>query len=252
MNIAGYIKTSFIEWPGKISSVIFVPGCNFRCPFCHNADLVDDKVGRFSRIDEERIFADLIKRQKWVEAVVVTGGEPTLQASLNKFLSKLKQMGFLAMLHTNGTRPKVINELIIKKLTDFIAMDLKGDLENYGRFIGGIGEVRGIRETINLIVKSGVEYEFRTTVVPGLHDIKNLTLLAEEIKNVLADFSLRQIGRGLKPAKTIPPKWYLQQFRPLNCLDKKYLKVKPYSKKMMEKFCGEIREILPQTFLRGV
>ncbi len=132
MEIAGYIKTSLIEWPGKISSVIFVPGCNFRCPFCHNADLVSRKG--FTQIPEKLIFADLKSRKKWIDAVVVTGGEPTLQADLSRFLSRIRRMGLMTMVHTNGTKPEVIEKLIKKKLVDYWAMDLKGDLQNYSNY----------------------------------------------------------------------------------------------------------------------
>lgn len=235
MEIAGYVKTSLIEWPGKISSVIFVPGCNFRCPFCHNADLVDDKVERFPRIEEERIIADLKSRKGWVEAVVVTGGEPTLQADLSRFLSRIKQMGFLTMIHTNGTKPKVIEKLIKKKLVDYWAMDLKGDFENYEKYTNVQCTIYNVQKSIELIVKSGVDYEFRTTVVPGLHNLKNLIKLA------------RQTG-----IISVNCHWFLQQFRPVNCLDKKYLSVKPYSEEELKKVCRKLQEIIPQTSLRGV
>lgn len=259
MIIAGFIKTSLIEWPGKIASVIFVPGCNFKCPFCHNADLVDDKVERFTRIDEGRIYTDLENRKDWVEVVVVTGGEPTLQKDLPKFLKLLKEFKLLTMVHTNGTNPELIEELIKNRLVDYWAMDLKGNFEDYDKYTGiqkskvkGQKDKSKIKSSMELIVGSGVEFEFRTTVVPGLHDIKNLTKLAEEIQNVLANFSSRQDRRGLKPAKTVQPKWFLQQFRPLNCLDKKYLKIKPYSMEELLKFQQELRKIIPQTCLRGV
>ncbi|PIQ69963.1 anaerobic ribonucleoside-triphosphate reductase activating protein [Candidatus Shapirobacteria bacterium CG11_big_fil_rev_8_21_14_0_20_40_12] len=235
MEIAGYIKTSLIEWPGKISSVIFVPGCNFRCPFCHNADLVvRSKVSKFQSFKEKEVLADLEKRKKWVEAVAVTGGEPTLQADLSRFLSRLKQMGFLTMVESNGTKPEIINELIIKKLTDYIAMDIKGDLEDYERYTNVQCTIYDIQKSIELIVKSGVEYEFRTTVVPGLHNLENLTKLA------------KQVG------KTPNIRWFLNQFRPMNCLDKKYLKIKPYSVEELKKICRNLQKIIPQTNLRGV
>lgn len=244
MEIAGYIKTSLIEWPGRISSVIFVPGCNFCCPFCHNADLVDDKVGRFSRIDEEQIFADLISRKGWVEVVVVTGGEPTLQADLSRFLSRLKQMGFLTMVHTNGTKPEVIERLIKKKLIDYWAMDLKGDLQNYSNYTNCFNDqiIKNVPKTIKLIINSGVEYEFRTTVVPGLHNLKNLIELARQLESIFVNCKLKIENCS----------WFLQQFRPINCLDKKYLSIKPYSEEELKKVCRKLQKIVPQTSIRGV
>jgi len=250
MEIAGYIKTSLIEWPGKISSVIFVPGCNFRCPFCHNADLVvRSKVSKFQSFKEKEVLADLEKRKKWVEAVVVTGGEPTLQEDLPKFLELIKKLKLFTMLHTNGTRPEVINKLIIKKLTDYIAMDLKGDFENYEKYTnvkclstGKVGTMYNVRKSIELIAKSGVGYEFRTTVVPGLHDMENLIELAKQIKKEIVNCKL----------KIENCHWFLQQFRPVNCFDKKYLTIKPYSKQALEKICRNLQKIIPQTNLRGV
>ena len=242
MRIAGYIKTSLIEWPGKIASVIFTSGCNFKCPFCHNADLVADLKRGLTLIPEERIFADLASRKGWVETVVVTGGEPTLQKDLVKFLKALKELKLLIAIHTNGTNPKVIKRLLKEKLLDFIAMDLKGDLENYEKYTNVQCKMYNLQKSIELIIKSGVEYEFRTTVVPGLHDIKNLICLAEQIKFLVQSSKF----------KVQSCRWLLQQFRPMNCLDKKYLQIKPYSKEEMETILRSVKEIVPETYLRGV
>ncbi len=175
LSIAAFLKTSLIEWPGKISSVIFVPKCNFRCPFCHNAELVNpERVSKILLCDEKEIMADLKKRKDWIDAVVVTGGEPTLQNDLFKFLKNLKQLKLLTMVHTNGTNPKLVEELIKEKLVDYWGMDLKGDLEDYDKFIGGVGGVGGVEKSIEQIINSGVDYEFRTTVVPTLHNKENL------------------------------------------------------------------------------
>lgn len=238
MEIAGYIKTSLIEWPGKISSVIFVQGCNFKCPFCHNADLV---LGQgFSPIPEKRIFADLDSRKGWIDAVVVTGGEPTLQKDLLKFLKLLKELKLLIAIHTNGSNPEVLKKLLEEKLLDFIAMDLKGNFEDYDKYTNVQCTIYNVQKSMELIIKSGVEYEFRTTVVPTLHNKENLIKLAN------------QIGSASAKASADKRKWFLQQFRPLNCLDKSFIKIKPYSKEQMEGFCRALQEIIPQTSLRGV
>lgn len=261
MKIAGYIKTSLIEWPGKISSVIFTQGCNFKCPFCHNRDLVLEQG--FSRIEEKQILADLANRRKWVDAVVVTGGEPTLQTDLSRFLSRLKQMGFLTMIHTNGMRPETIASLLSCYLVDYVCMDLKGDLENYEKFCNVKYPLQGkqmsnVKTSMELIVKSGIEYEFRTTVVPGLHNLENLKRLARELRTTANRLqpACRQgrttVAVNSSQKAVSGPKWFLQQFRPMNTLDKKYLKVKPFSKEEMEAFQKELQKIIPQTLLRGV
>ena len=242
MGIASYLKTSLIEWPDKIASVIFTPGCNFRCPFCHNASLVN-QTERLTLIDEKKILADLRKRKKWVEAVVITGGEPTLQKDLLKFLESLKSLKLFTMIHTNGTKPEIIRKLLTKKLIDYLAMDLKGDFDNYSKYTNcSNGQtIRKVQASARLIAKSGVEYEFRTTVVPGLHDLENLKRLANELKNIIHNTKYK-----------IQPRWYLQQFQPKNNLDKKFLKIKPYSKEEMENFQRHLQKIIPQTLLRGV
>lgn len=250
LSIAAFLKTSLIEWPGKISSVIFVPGCNFRCPFCHNAELISpERVRKILLCDEKEIMADLKKRKDWIDAVVVTGGEPTLQKDLFKFLKNLKQLKLLTMVHTNGTNPKLVSELIKEKLVDYWGMDLKGDLEDYDKFIGGVGDVGGVEKSIEQIINSGVDYEFRTTVVPTLHNKENLIKLAEQLRTTVYGLQSTVDGRQ----KTVDgPRWFLQQFRPMNCFDTKFLKIKPFSKEEMMTFQKELQKIIPQTLLRGV
>lgn len=241
MEIHGYLKTSAIEWSGKISSVLFVPGCNFRCPFCYNRDLVlnPDKL---PKISEKEVFADLKKRKKWIDAVVVTGGEPTLQSDLDKFLKKVKKLGFLTMIETNGSKPEVIHKLIAKKLVDYIAMDIKACLnKNYGKTVGKKDLdftllLRSIREILN----SGIDFEFRTTVVPGIHDKKALVLMAKQLKKILR----------YKDTKILGIKWFLQEFQPKTCLDPKFEKIKPFSKMEMEKFLKAVKKIISGAELR--
>ena len=197
MIIAGYLKTSLIEWPGKIASVIFTRGCNFRCSYCHNRDLVDEWMsgGVDKWIKQSDVLADLEKRKKWVDAVVVTGGEPTLQDDLAGFLGSLGNLGFLRMVETNGSRPEVVKRLIGNRLVDYWTMDIKSNFENYflvqsekfppKRRVGAVqGLVEKVKVSMGLIANSGVEYEFRTTVVPGIHDLENLRKMAEEIREI--------------------------------------------------------------------
>ena len=137
MIIKGYLRTSLIEWPGKISSVVFVPGCNFRCPFCHNKDLVLHPE-KLPSTPEKEVFSDLKKRKKWIDGVVITGGEPTLQLDLPKFLQRIKDLGFLTMIETNGTKPEVLRKLLDMGLVDRLTMDIKAPLnsKNYNRASG--------------------------------------------------------------------------------------------------------------------
>jgi len=244
MQIAGYLKTSLIEWPGKISSVIFTLGCNFHCPFCHNADLVDPaKFNKKMLLDERGVLDNLEKRKNWIDTVVITGGEPTLQKDLPKFLEKIKKIGLLTMIHTNGTDPRLIIQLLNCSIVDYICMDVKGDLENYSNYTNYSNDqmVKQIEETMRLIINSEVGYEFRTTVVPGLHNLKNLSKLARQIKTML--------DTKYKIQNT---KWFLQQFRPINTLDKKFLEIKPFSEAELEALQKELQKIISPTFLRGV
>jgi pyruvate formate lyase activating enzyme len=241
MQIAGYLKTSLIEWPGKIASLIFTPGCNFRCPFCHNAKLVNRSTGaQASSFKEEGVFTDLVERKKWIDALVVTGGEPTLQKDLPDFLRKVKEKGFLTMIHTNGTSPEMINGLIINGLTDYFCMDLKNSFEKYNETTGVKVEIEKVKESIKLIVGSGIEHEFRTTVVPGLHDRESLVKLAGQLK------SLVHGSRFM-----VQPKWFLQQFQPKNCYDPKYKKLEPYPEGKLLGFQKELKKIIPGVEVRG-
>lgn len=243
MQIAGFIKTSLIEWPGKISSVIFTLGCNFRCPFCHNADLVDSlKFKKETLLTEEKVLSELKSRKDWNEAVVVTGGEPTLQKDLKEFLSKIKKIGFKIMLQTNGTNPLVVKDLLKKKLVDYFSMDLKGDLDSYEKYVNCQSQKENIKNNLEIIAQSGIDFEFRTTVTPGLHDQKNLQRLANQIKKIFTDCKL--------PIENCH--WYLQQFRPINTFDKNFLKIKPFQEEQMKIFQKEMQKIVPLTFLRGI
>jgi pyruvate formate lyase activating enzyme len=230
MRIVGYLKTSLIEWPGKISSVIFVPGCNFRCPFCHNRDLVEpERIKGLQEYSEQSILEDLKKRKKWIDGVVITGGEPTLQPDLPEFLAKIKKLGFLTMIQTNGSQPKVIRSLINKKLVDYLTVDLKGNFEDYQKFTGVKNYSSSVKKSLKIIPESGVDFELRTTVVPTLHNESNLLKLAKGIENC---------------------RWYLQTFQPKNCLNLKFNKIEPYSRMEMEGFLKLVEKIIPGAKLR--
>ena len=162
MKIGGLLKFTLIDFPGRPAAVVFTQGCNFRCRYCHNPELVYPHM--FAEpVAEEEIDAFLKRRQGTLEGIVVSGGEPTLHEDLPQFLAKLKGMGYATKLDTNGTRPEVLKQLIQGKLLDFIAMDLKAPLEKYSLITGADFNPAVLRESMKLIVESGLGYEFRTT-----------------------------------------------------------------------------------------
>lgn len=208
MKIGGFQKVSLIDYPGKISAVVFTQGCNFRCPFCHNPELVDPE--RFAnRIPEPEILAFLEKRKGRLDAVVITGGEPTLQSELIPFTIHLKAMGYLIKLDTNGALPDVLENMLGRRLIDYLAMDIKAPLERYGEITKTKTDVERIRRSISLIMGSGVDYEFRTTAVRSLLGLQEL----------------EAIGRLIPGAK----RFVLQKFVPTKTLDRNYLGESSYS-----------------------
>jgi len=236
MLLGGLQKTTLIDFPGRVACTVFTIGCNFRCPFCHNKDLVslkNFKKTKLKLISEDYFFKFLEKRKKILDGVCITGGEPTIWQDLADFCEKIKDLGLEVKLDTNGSNPKMLKELIEKKLIDFIAMDIKTVFEDYSQAIKV--ELLVPIESIKLILQSGLEYEFRTTVVPGIHDKKNLVCLAKQLKRLKADLN-----------------WVWQQFQPRNCLDLAYLKIKPYNSKEMEAILADVGKILPKTKIRGI
>ncbi len=163
MNIGGFQKLSLIDYPGHLSTVVFTQGCNFRCPVCHNPELVLPDL--FDEpIPEQEVFSFLESRKGKLQAVVVTGGEPTLHTDLPKFLAAIKRMGFKTKLDTNGARPEVLQSLFDEKLIDFVAMDIKAPLELYSKLAGCKVDEAAIQKSIALILDSFVPHQFRTTV----------------------------------------------------------------------------------------
>jgi pyruvate formate lyase activating enzyme len=212
MVIGGLQKFSLIDYPGRISAIIFTQGCNFRCPFCYNPMLVlTQKVGKIENklhakeqkrdqplIKEDDLFYFLKSRVGKLDAVVVTGGEPTLHKDLPEFIKRIKDFGFLVKLDTNGTNPEIIHELLNKKLIDYIAMDLKASEKKYEKVSGMQYDFKKITKSVKIIMNSKLPYEFRTTITPGLLDKNDISKMGEIIKG--AD------------------NWYLQKFNPASDL----------------------------------
>ncbi len=204
MILGGYQKLTLIDYPGKIAATVFTVGCNFRCPFCHNPELVDSSQFTVHSNLEKEFFGFLKKRKGKLEGVCITGGEPTIQPDLTNFIKKIKKLGFLVKLDTNGARPDVLKKLLEAELLDFVAMDVKNTPKKYIDTCGYKIDIERIKLSVDLIRNSGISYEFRTTAVPGLHKEK--------------DFD--NIAKWLKGAKA----YYLQEYRETKILDPKLKK----------------------------
>ena len=179
MKIGGFQRFSLIDYPGKISAIIFTQGCNFRCPYCHNPELIDPKLFT-SAIDEDLILSFLRKRVGKLDGVVITGGEPLLQHDLIEFIKKVKEMGYLIKLDTNGSYPEKLERLL--DLIDYIAMDIKAPLEKYRNVVRTDVCTEKIMESITIILNGDIDYEFRTTVVKALLTEDDLICIAKLIR----------------------------------------------------------------------
>ncbi len=191
MKIAGLQKLTLLDFPGRVACTVFTYGCNFRCPFCHNASLVLPGNGE-GEISEEEFFAFLGKRRGILDGVAITGGEPTLSAGLYEFIERIRGEGFAVKLDTNGALPEKLRPLLESGLLDYVAMDIKTLPEKYDSVAGVRVNAEKICESIKMIRESGVPYEFRTTVVKGLHEKDDIVgvarLLGEGVNYFLQSF----------------------------------------------------------------
>lgn len=180
MNIAGFQKQSLQDYPGHVSSIVFTKGCNFRCGYCHNPELISHYGKNF--MDPQEIFDYLGASKKLIEGVVITGGEPTIQMGLTSFIRQIKELGFKVKLDTNGSNPEILKNLIENKLIDYIAMDYKYPSTYYMQLVRT--DIRGhvIRESRDIIMKSKIPYEFRTTLIESMFNKDLLTKLAVELE----------------------------------------------------------------------
>lgn len=214
MRIGGFKRFSLIDYAGYSSAVVFTKGCNFRCPYCHNPELIGSAAGT-PPIPETEIFEFLETRRGKLDGVVITGGEPTLQPDILCFMRRVREMGFLVKLDTNGSNPRLVQEVIEEKLADFIAMDVKGPIENYCEVIRADIDTDTIARSIELIRSSGMEYEFRTTVVRSQLSEKDIMAIAKWIGGARSFVLQRfEAGKTLDPVfgnmKTYPPNTFLQ------------------------------------------
>ena len=178
MQIHGFNKTTLLDYPGLLASTVFTGGCNFKCPYCQNADLVLDPTSQ-PLIDENDIFDHISKRKGIIQGVCITGGEPTLQKDLEDFVKRLKEHGVKVKLDTNGYRPQVTKKLMENGLLDYVAMDIKSSLDDYGIVAGVKIDPAIIKESVELLKNGPIEYEFRTTVVKELHNKETFEKIGE-------------------------------------------------------------------------
>jgi len=233
MRISGFIKNSFLDYPGQIASVLFVPHCNMNCYYCHNKHLLNDDV---QDIPGDEIFGFLKSRRGFIDAVVISGGEPTIYPDLGPFISEIKDMGYLVKLDSNGMESEAIKELLKADLLSYIAIDYKAPLEKYKTISDKGVDTEKFKKTVDMLLALDIEYEFRTTVVPDL-----------DKEDIL------QIAGHIKGAKN----YYLQQFRPLkgigDIIDMRSIK-RPHPKEYLYMVQKEVKKVLTTTKveLRGV
>lgn len=230
MNVSGFQKLTLLDYPNHVACTVFTGGCNLRCPFCHNALLVT-KLDKNAFIDEEEIFSLLKKRKGVLDGVAITGGEPLLQKDIKRFIQRVKELGFLVKLDTNGTFPDELQRLIDEKLVDYVAMDIKNCKEKYA-ITSGLErmDITSVEKSVEILLKGAVDYEFRTTVVKQFH--------TEE--------DIEKISKWIKGAKN----YFLQDFVDSgNLISGGFSSV---GKEELLKMQERAKKILPSTFVRGV
>lgn len=231
MDLRGWVRTSLLDYPGRIATVLFSGGCNFRCPMCQNADLVL-RPAELPQVAAEELWAFLERRVGMIEGVVLTGGEPTLQPDLLPFLRQLRPLGLDLKLDTNGYRPNVLETLLDQGLVDYVAMDVKAPPEKYPLLSGlAAVDLKAIEQSMALLQGGAIPYEFRTTVVPGW--------LAEE--------DVEAIARWIAGAQ----RYALQSFRPLGTLDPALARVKPYALQRLQRMAGIAGQWVERVIVRG-
>jgi len=224
MKFSGLQKTSLVDYPDKVASVLFTPGCNLRCPFCHNWEIATNPQPPF--LQEGAALAILEGRKKYIDAVVLTGGEPCMHKEIPKFLAKLKERGFMVKLDTNGFFPDILKECLA--YVDYVAMDIKTSPEKY--VLLGANDIVDLIRTIELLKEKQVPYEFRTTVVPELVTAQDITAIGELVK-----------GSKIHA---------LQQFIPDDTLDKRYQTIKPYQPETFNEFAEILKKYVTNVVLK--
>ncbi|OGP90741.1 MAG: anaerobic ribonucleoside-triphosphate reductase activating protein [Deltaproteobacteria bacterium RBG_16_48_10] len=225
IEIKGFLETSLSDWPGKLCSVLFLPTCNFRCPYCHNHPLVFHPE-QYATIPLEDILGRLRFLRNWVDGVCLTGGEPSLHSDLPVLVREIKRHRFLIKLDTNGSNPQRLENLIEAREVDFVSMDVKAPLDpfRYSRSTGLPVKLEPILESIEILKRGKVDYEFRMTVVPGLHQEEDIQTLGDQLR--------------------AGPRFILQNFNPESPLDPSLKNIAPYDPKVLKKIEREVQEMI--------
>lgn len=229
MKIGALQKVSLIDYPGEICAIVFTQGCNFRCPYCHNPELVNSELYD-ENLPEEIVFSFLAKRKGKIDAVTITGGEPTIQQGLIDFVKRIRKKGYSIKIDTNGSNPEVIDTLLSMKLLDYIAMDIKSPAEKHKIVTRSQINFDTIKQTIELIMKSGIPYEFRTTA----------------LKKLLEEHDILDIASLIKNARL----YVLQQFVPSKVLDRGFIKYESYSRDELEFLSKKIAQHVANILIR--
>ncbi len=231
MRLIGFEETSFVDWDDRVSGVLFVGACNLHCPFCHNHRVAADDP-ELPTLQWPELVALLNRRREWLSGIVVTGGEPLMHPEVFALLDRIKALGFPTKLDTNGTFPYQLSSLVTLGLVDYVAMDIKAPLnEKYEQACGGPVDLAVIRRSVRLLMQSGVPYEFRITLVPGLIDPDDIP----------------GIGRALQGARAV----YLQSYVPQNARAESYREKKPYRLAEAESMAESLRPFVSSVRLRG-
>lgn len=230
MKIHGFQSLTLLDYPGKVACTVFLGGCNFRCPFCQNTGLVLAPE-REAVVPMEEVMGVLRKRRGMLDGVCITGGEPTLTSDLREFILRVRELGYLVKLDTNGYRPEVLENLLAEGLLNYVAMDIKSSPENYARVAGLPGlDLQRIRHSVELLMEAGVDYEFRTTVAQGLHTREDI----------------EAIGRWLQGCR----RYFLQNYRESEQVMMPVFA--GFSREQLENFRRLLLEYIPQVGIRGV
>ncbi len=221
-------KATLLDYPGRVACILFTYGCNLRCPYCHNPELVTEKLNREILLTQEYIFDFLKKRVGKLDAVVITGGEPLIHEGIFKLLSDIKKMGYLVKLDSNGLLPDRLKKAIDSGNVDYVAMDIKYPLSEYMKNVPNSSKL--IQESVNLIMNSGLDYEFRTTYVKGIHTVD----------------SAEQIAKIVKGAKI----YYIQNFRPGKSIDPTLDRTNSFTRKELKEIKKIASKYVKNVFIR--
>ena len=230
MIIGGFQRFSLIDFPGKICAIVFTQGCNFRCPYCHNPELVDAKLPAVGAVSDEEALSFLERRKGKLDALTVTGGEPLMQPDLEDFLSRVRALGYLIKLDTNGSFPHRLEGIIQSKLVDYLAMDIKATPKKYRSVIRKDVDISKILESITLIKNSGLDHEFRATMVKPFFDKEDFL----------------EIGRLAENCKL----YALQRFVPSKTLDEEFLSKETYSDQELDDFKAILETFVQKCIVR--